>query len=429
MPASVANLQHCLGIAAREGSLHCASDQSAGILPWPPMAATGLAGPETAPVSLAQRRKQMRKFLLASVATLGTGGLMGAAFAQAPAGTGPVGGPTQGQVAWPLANPLASANTNNNYQAPALPGPLANPTPGTIVIHVAGKVQTTFQSSWSSLDQRTFVAPAGAAGGPPITVTAAGPGGGIVGGHRDSHLPAFVLGNNGTGTAKLDPYFLSSFMRLYFGADAMATNGLRYGAGIELRENFPGFQGTNPTRVRVGSLRQHGLCAACLHLCRQRELGSPPHRQADGVIGIFDNGVTTGQFLINGLGGGDLNGYIGNACGSILLPVHAGRRVRQHETGLSVTPDRRLRLRPPVGAELVERLCRWQQRRRRWKLNHRLWHRYRSDLRHSDLRMPEPVVRPRHPGRLKNHQPDRAGPSLPGHSRRRGHIGLCRVGA
>ena len=53
---------------------------------------------------------------------------------------------------------------------------------------------------------------------------------------------AAVLGTNGTGTAKLDPYFLSSFMRLYFGADAMATNGLRYGAGIELRENFLGFQ-------------------------------------------------------------------------------------------------------------------------------------------------------------------------------------------
>ena len=26
---------------------------------------------------------------------------------------------------------------------------------------------------------------------------------------------------------------------------------------------------------------------------------------ADGVIGIFDNGVTTGQFLINGFNGGD----------------------------------------------------------------------------------------------------------------------------
>ena len=89
----------------------------------------------------------MRKFLLASVATLGTGGLMGAAFAQAPAGA-----PTQGQTAYPLANPTAYVNNNNNYQAPALPGALANPTPGTIVVHVNGKVQTTFQSEWGSAD-------------------------------------------------------------------------------------------------------------------------------------------------------------------------------------------------------------------------------------------------------------------------------------
>ena len=95
----------------------------------------------------------MRKFLLASVATLGTGGLMGAAFAQAPAGT-----PTQGQTAFPLANPTAFVNNNNNYQAPALPGALANPTPGTIVVHVNGKVQTTFQSEWGSADTRLFTA-------------------------------------------------------------------------------------------------------------------------------------------------------------------------------------------------------------------------------------------------------------------------------
>jgi hypothetical protein len=166
----------------------------------------------------------MRKFLLASVATLGAGGLMGAAFAQAPAGTGPVGGPTQGQVAWPLANPLASANTNNNYQAPALPGPLANPTPGTIVIHVAGKVQTTFQSEWTSLDQHTFVAPAGATGGPPILITTPGPGGGVIGATVPPTSLATVLGTNGTGTAKLAPYYLDAFMRLYFGADAMAAS-------------------------------------------------------------------------------------------------------------------------------------------------------------------------------------------------------------
>ena len=94
----------------------------------------------------------MRKFLLASVAALGTGGLMGAAFAQAP--TAVVGAPLQGQVAYPMANPIASVNNNNNYQAPALPGPIANPTPGTIVIHMNGKVQTTFQSSWSGSDSR-----------------------------------------------------------------------------------------------------------------------------------------------------------------------------------------------------------------------------------------------------------------------------------
>ena len=94
----------------------------------------------------------MRKFLLASVATLGTGGLMGAAFAQAPPAV--VGAPLQGQAAFPMANPTAYVNNNNNYQAPALPGPIANPTPGTIVIHMNGKAQTTFQSSWSNSNFR-----------------------------------------------------------------------------------------------------------------------------------------------------------------------------------------------------------------------------------------------------------------------------------
>ena len=94
----------------------------------------------------------MRKFLLASVATLGTGGLTGAALAQAPAG--PVGAPSQGQVAYPAApSPTAYVNTNNNYQAPALPGALANPTPGTVVIHINGKVQVGFGAIWTSGDK------------------------------------------------------------------------------------------------------------------------------------------------------------------------------------------------------------------------------------------------------------------------------------
>ena len=49
-------------------------------------------------------------FLLASVATLGTGGLMGVAFAQAP--TAVVGAPLQGQAAFPMANPTAYVNNS-----------------------------------------------------------------------------------------------------------------------------------------------------------------------------------------------------------------------------------------------------------------------------------------------------------------------------
>src|SRR5215472_5677238 len=166
----------------------------------------------------------MRKFLLASVATLGTGGLVGAAFAQAPAG-GPVGAPTQGQTAWPNAgNPPAFVNNNNNSAAPMLPGALANPTPGTIVVHINGKVQTEFQAGWTNFDHNFATAPAGL---------------GTTGATSGSVFSA-GLGVNGTGVVKLEPIAANVFARLYLGGDAMATNGLRYGAAIEIRENFTG---------------------------------------------------------------------------------------------------------------------------------------------------------------------------------------------
>ena len=82
--------------------------------------------------------------MLTSIATLG---FAGAALAQAQ--TGPVGAPTQGQSAYPMAPAaMAYVNNNNNYQAPALPGALANPTPGTMVLHLTGKVQAGFQGLW-----------------------------------------------------------------------------------------------------------------------------------------------------------------------------------------------------------------------------------------------------------------------------------------
>jgi hypothetical protein len=215
----------------------------------------------------------MRKFLLASVAALGTGGLIGTAMAQQPV----VGAPTQGQQAFPPAgSPNTSANNNNNYQAPQLPGVVANPTPGTIVIHVNGRVLSELQGEWGSLDHTTATA----------TV----------------------------GPAKVAPLALDNYMRLYFGADAMATNGLRYGAGIELRENFPAQASSNSSSGASGYTSGETVYVrrAFTYLAGE-QWGILRVGQADGIIGIFDNGVTTNQFLVHNFNGGDNQNVPGGA--------------------------------------------------------------------------------------------------------------------
>jgi hypothetical protein len=106
-------------------------------------------------------------------------------------------------VAYPAVNPTAYVN-NNNYQAAMLPGALANPTPGTMVVHFNGKVVAEMQAAWTSLDARTFTA------------------------------------GRVTGTAKLEPLAMQYYARLYAGMDPMATNGLRYGAAMEIRMNNSG---------------------------------------------------------------------------------------------------------------------------------------------------------------------------------------------
>src|SRR5262249_6364432 len=134
--------------------------------------------PERRRVCRRNKEDEMRKLLLASVATLGTGGLIGTAMAQAPAGPGRA--PSQGQTAYTLGAPTAYVNNNNNLQAALLPGGNANPTPGTIVIHINGKVQTEIQAAWTSVDTRLATAPAAGSTGA-------------------------IFGNNGTGVVKLSP--------------------------------------------------------------------------------------------------------------------------------------------------------------------------------------------------------------------------------
>jgi hypothetical protein len=267
----------------------------------------------------------MRKFLLASVATLGTGGLTGVALAQ-PAG-GPVGAPTQGQQAYPAAPaPVAYVNTNNNYQAPMLPGPLANPTPGTIVVHFNGKVQVDFMAGWSSADTRFVTAPAGSlgAGTPGGAGFLAGPATIAPGAATPA---ATVVGNNGTGVVKIQPQNISSFARLYAGADGMATNGLRYGAAIEVRQNFQGTISSNTSSGASGfsSLETMYVRRAFTYVAGD-QWGIVRLGQADGLIGIFDNGVTTFQFLPTGnFNGGDTtNAWPSNVAPTFVFLSQAG---------------------------------------------------------------------------------------------------------
>jgi hypothetical protein len=225
----------------------------------------------------------MRKLMLAGTAILGA--TSGIAMAQ----VGPANGnltfaPTQGQLALPWGQGPATNNNNNTIGRPstyvggAAFGKNAVPTPGTVVIRLNGRVEVNMLAEWSTNNQ--------------------------------------VLG------AKTNPITFSSYMRLYPAVDGMATNGLRYGAAIELRENFPGSsaqQTPSLTPAPSGSTYSSGQTVyvrkAFTYLANDY-LGLVRFGNGDGVIGLFDpcifssdcwdvgiTGLNGGQAQVNGVTG------------------------------------------------------------------------------------------------------------------------------
>ena len=174
----------------------------------------------------------MRKFLLASVATLGTGGLIGAAFAQAPGRRRADAGPDGLSAGQPDGLCQQQQQLSGTGAAGCARKPYAGHHRGPRERQGADHVP---ELTWASArPARLRRAPAAGSLGA-------------------------VLGANGTGTVKVAPYALDSFMRLYFGADAMATNGLRYGAAIELRRE-----------LHRPDQQQHQLRRQRLHLAVRR---------------------------------------------------------------------------------------------------------------------------------------------------------------
>jgi hypothetical protein len=223
---------------------------------------------------------------LAGAVILGSAGWLHAAAAQTAAM--PMM-PTQGTLAaQPATSPPAGANNNNNTAAVPLPGAVAAASPGTVVIHINGRVTTELNGIWSSLDKGSFPAVTGVDGA--------------------TLVPA--------GNFKLQPTNISNYARIYTGLDAMAANGLRYGGAIEIRENFTGQSSSNTSTGASGFSSSETLFVRrAFGYVAADTLGILRFGQGDGLIGLYDGGVTTFQFLPGGnLAGGDLQSVApGNA--------------------------------------------------------------------------------------------------------------------
>lgn len=210
----------------------------------------------------------MRKLLLASAAILG--GATGAWAQAEPAQVWQ----SQGMMSMPWGGGPAS-NNNNNSSGTATKGSVATPKPGTVVIRLNGRVQTEVDANFTSADKWT------------------------------------TSGVN----YKVNPVGVASWMRLYPGVDGLATNGLRYGATIELRENFPN---PNSATAFTGASSPSGYSSAETVFVRRAfvymgsdKVGIVRIGQADGVIGLFDNGSYSVQSWDAGLGnfnGGPMQG-------------------------------------------------------------------------------------------------------------------------
>ncbi len=234
----------------------------------------------------------MRRILLTSAALLGASSPL--AYAQTRAN------PSQGQLAAPYGSGPAANNNNNSWGIANTPsgskeaGPIsvmippntdAVPPPGTIVIRLNGRVSAEVLANYTSVD----------------------------------------TGLNANGTAngyKLNPVGVTSLMRLYPAFDGTAANGLRYGASIELRENFGAADRSfaNTTTGGAANSPSANTSAQTVYVRRAftylaaDQVGLLRLGQADGVIGLFDNCIFTTQCWdggINGLNGSD--GYTATA--------------------------------------------------------------------------------------------------------------------
>ncbi|MSP03553.1 MAG: hypothetical protein EXR07_21315 [Acetobacteraceae bacterium] len=251
----------------------------------------------------------MRKLLLASAAMLGATSGIASAQGPSPAGASLMMQPSQGQIALPWSSGPSVNNNNNTLQASgyvggAKYGTNAVPTPGTVVIRLNGRFEAEMIAAWSTNHKVSLPASANAGTVSNAGVATAG-----------VTVPAW--------TAQANPITLNSYIRFYPGVDGMATNGLRYGAGVELRVNVPGSAGQPAPAPGAAATAASGIGGAApgpstyntgqtVYVRRAfgyvaaDSFGLLRYGITDGVISLFDPGIFSGAGIDGGMG--SLNG-------------------------------------------------------------------------------------------------------------------------
>jgi predicted porin len=205
----------------------------------------------------------MRKYLLAGAAMIGSIGVASAQTTALPPAYVSPGTPSQ-----PSAY-LGGNNVLNSDGGAGFLGSKSAPTPGSMTIHLNFRI-------WGYM----------------------GFGGGS----------GYVSSVPETGDVyKLAPEQFIGYFRMYPGVDAMATNGLRYGAIAEIRQNFVGqtygaTSGLPGAGAAYGPSPSASSCGSTLYVRREavyigsNQIGIFRLGQDDGPFSQFDNGVTTFQF-------------------------------------------------------------------------------------------------------------------------------------
>jgi hypothetical protein len=128
-----------------------------------------------------------------------------------------------------------------------------------------------------------------------------------------TNLDRGVVGSGAPNNYKVNPIGVGTYMRLYPGFDGLAANGLRYGAAVELRENFNSgvFSGSQTTAVSgtstatspsTNSSAETVFVRRAFSYLASDRVGIVRFGQGDGVLGLFDNCVFTSQCWDAGIG-------------------------------------------------------------------------------------------------------------------------------